>query len=182
MTTAPLLMFVPAMALLVWAAAVDVRVRRIPNWLTASLALAGLAQSWTWAQTVTPWQSFLGLCAGFGLTFALFAIGGLGGGDVKLLAGLGAWLGPMPTLMVFAGAALIGMAYVLAQAALEGRLAALFRNSAVIAVSLTHVGEMGLEQTAETGKACSASARPLPYAVPVLAAVLLVLYVNAAGG
>ncbi len=55
--------------------------------------------------------------------------------------------------MVFAGAAVIGMLYVLAQAAWEGRLAALFRNSQVIAVSLAHAGEIGLEQAAETGKA-----------------------------
>jgi prepilin peptidase CpaA len=176
MTSAGLLMCVPMLGLLTWAAAIDVRARRIPNWLTASLALAGLAQGWTWAHTVTPWQSFLGLSAGFGLTFVLFGLGALGGGDVKLLAGLGAWLGPMPTLMVFAGAALIGMLYVLVQAAWEGRLVALFRNSAVIAVSLTHAGEIGLERAAETGKACSAAARPLPYAVPILAATLIVIH------
>ena len=135
-------MCMPMLGLLTWAAAIDMRCRRIPNWLTLSLVLSGLAQSWTWAHTVSPGQSFLGLSAGFGLTFVLFGIGALGGGDVKLLAGLGAWLGPVPTLLVFAVAAVIGMVYVLAQAAGQGRLSALFRNSAVIAMSLAHAGEI----------------------------------------
>ena len=64
MTTAALLMCIPMLGLLTWAAATDIRARRIPNWLTASLALSGLAQSWTWAHTVSPWHSFLGLSAG----------------------------------------------------------------------------------------------------------------------
>lgn len=174
-----LMPFVPMLGLLVWAAAVDLRTRRIPNWLTFSLLLSGLAQSFTWAQTVTPGQAFLGFLTGFGLTFVLFGIGALGGGDVKLLAGLGAWLGPWPTLVVFAVAAIIGMVIVVVQAAAQGRLTKLFRNSAVIAMSLAQAsGPDALEGAAETGKACSDGAganKPLPYAVPVLLATLLVL-------
>ena len=169
-------MCVPMLGLLTWAAAVDVRERRIPNWLTFSLMLAGLGQSFTWARTVSPSDAFLGLLTGFGLTFALFALGAVGGGDVKLLAGIGAWLGPLPVLLVFAIEAIIGMVIVLVQAGVQGRLTKLFRNSAVIAMSLTHPGEGGLEQAAETGRACSGtSGRPLPYAVPVLLATLLVV-------
>jgi prepilin peptidase CpaA len=169
-------MCVPMLGLLTWAAVVDLRARRIPNWLTASMALAGLAQSWSWAHTVTPGQSMLGFLTGFGLTFVFFGIGAMGGGDVKLMAALGAWLGPMPTLVVFAAAAVIGMAFVVAQAAVQGRLGSLFRNSAVIAVSFANAGEIGLEQAADTGKACSGSGRPLPYAVPVLLATILTIH------
>jgi prepilin peptidase CpaA len=180
MTSAGGLMpFVPMLGLLVWAAAVDLRSRRIPNWLTFSLLLAGLAQSFAWAHTVTPGQSFLGFLTGFGLTFVLFGIGALGGGDVKLLAGLGAWLGPWPTLVVFAVAAIIGMVIVITQAAAQGRLARLFRNSAVIAMSLAQAsGPDALDGAAGAGKACSDGAgagKPLPYAVPVLLAVLLMI-------
>ena len=175
MTTGGLMMCVPMLGLLTWAAAVDVRCRRIPNWLSFSLLLAGFAQSLTWCRTVGPADACLGFLTGFGLTFALFGLGALGGGDVKLLAGIGAWLGPVPTLLVFAGAALIGMAVVVVQAAAQGRLTKLFRNSAVIAMSLAQAGESGLDQAAETGRACSGdTGRPLPYAVPVLLATLLV--------
>jgi prepilin peptidase CpaA len=177
MTTGGLLMCVPMIGLLTWAAAVDVRSRRIPNWLSFSLVLTGLGQSVTWCRTVDgPSEAFLGLLTGFALTFVLFGLGALGGGDVKLLAGIGAWLGPVPTLLVFAGAAVLGMIIVLIQAAAQGRLAKLFRNSAVIAMSLANAGESGLDQAAETGRACSGNAgRPLPYAVPVLLATLLVI-------
>ena len=94
MSTGALMMCMPMLALLAWAALIDLRDRRIPNWLTVSLALAGLAQSFTWAHTVTPGAAALGFATGFGITFVLFGLGALGGGDVKLLAGLGAWLGP----------------------------------------------------------------------------------------
>jgi prepilin peptidase CpaA len=181
MSTGGLLMCVPMVALLAWAALIDLRDRRIPNWLTVSLALAGLAQSFSWAHTVPPATAALGFVTGFGITFILFALGALGGGDVKLLAGLGAWLGPTHTLLVFAAAAIIGMVIVLAQAARRGRLKRLFQNSAVIATNLVFVGD-GLDsgQAAEMGQACSGGAgsdKPLPYAVPVFvaASVLLLL-------
>jgi prepilin peptidase CpaA len=161
--------------LLAWAAVVDLRARRIPNWLTCSLAIGGFAQSWTWAATVTPGQSLLGLLTGFALTFLPFAIGAMGGGDVKLLAAIGAWLGPVPTLVVFAAEAVIGMVFVLAQAGWEGRLTSLLRNSAVIATTYANAGQVGLERAVETGKACSGSSR-LPYAVPVLLATVLTIH------
>jgi prepilin peptidase CpaA len=176
MTSGGLLMSVPMLGLLVWAAAVDVRQRRIPNWLTFSLILSGLAQSFTWARTVSPSDACLGFLTGFALTFVMFAIGAMGGGDVKLLAGIGAWLGPWPTLTVFATEAIIGMVFVLAHAAVTGRLAKLLRNSTIIAMNFAAAGEAGagsLEQAVETGKACSSDGRHLPYAVPVLLAVLL---------
>jgi prepilin peptidase CpaA len=184
MTVTQLLMFAPMIALLVWAAVVDLRFRRIPNWLTFSLALAGLAQSFTPVHTVSPGPAALGLLTGFGVTFLLFAIGALGGGDVKLLAAIGALIGPMPALVVFAISAVIGMVIVLAQAAAQGRLTRLFRNSAVIAAALVHADGASLEQIGETGKACSgggpgATGKPLPYAVPLLLATLLTLAVAA---
>jgi prepilin peptidase CpaA len=177
MTTAGLIMCVPMLGLLTLAAAIDLRSRRIPNWLTFSLILAGFGQSFTWARTVAPADAMLGFLAGFGLTFVLFAIGALGGGDVKLMAALGCWMGPAPTLFIFAVAAIIGMMIVLAQAAAQGRLTKLFRNSAVIALSLAQAGDGGaVEQAAETGKVCSGEGKPLPYAVPVFFAVVITLF------
>src|SRR6185437_13845311 len=129
MTTGGLLMCVPMVALPTWAAAIDLRARRIPNWLTVCLMLWGFAQSFTWAHAATPGQSALGFLTGFGLTFVFFAIGAMGGGDVKLLAGVGAWLGPWPTAVVFAIEAILGMIFVLAHAACTGRLTRLLQNS-----------------------------------------------------
>src|SRR2546423_1375809 len=100
-----LLWYLPLLALVCVAAVTDVRRRRIPNWVTATVALAGLAQSFTPFALTSPMQALAGLAAGFVLTFPLYAIGGRGAGDVKLLAGIGAWLGGWPVVCVFAGAA-----------------------------------------------------------------------------
>src|SRR5439155_15034799 len=91
MSTYGLLMAAPALALLVWAALEDLRSRRIPNWLTFSLVLGGIGQSVAFGAICSPGASLLGFVVGFALPFVLFALGALGGGDVRLLAGVGAW-------------------------------------------------------------------------------------------
>jgi prepilin peptidase CpaA len=177
MTTHHLLMLLPMLALLAWAAVQDLRTRKIRNWLTLSLAWGGLLSSLFLPVLVTPRGSIFGLLVGFALPFVLFAVGALGGGDVKLLAGVGAWLGPMNVMWVFLLAAIVGLLIVLAQALAQRRCAALFRNSTVLLLNIWHVGDLGTAGVAETGKACRSVDRPLPYAVPVLAATLLVVTV-----
>ncbi|HZL34941.1 MAG TPA: A24 family peptidase [Tepidisphaeraceae bacterium] len=175
MQTLTLPHLLPLFALLIWAAMGDVRERRIRNWLTLTLAILGVGQSFMAHHTVSPGASLLGLASGFGLTFILFAMGALGGGDVKLLAGLGAWLGAGPTLAVFCLAAIIGMFIVLGQAAWQGRLAKLLHNTVLVTINVIHVREVGMEHAAATGKSCRSVERPLPYAVPVLIAVSMLV-------
>lgn len=84
------------------AAGTDLRFRRIPNYLTVPAALLGLAY-----HTLAPtgfgfWASLAGLGVGFSLLLAPWLLGGGGMGDVKLLAALGAWLGPWMILVAFA--------------------------------------------------------------------------------
>lgn len=84
---------------MVVAAASDVRSRRIPNVLTMSMLVAGLvARGWSGGPTEMVW----GLAgAATGLTSLLVPFGArwLGGGDVKLAAAAGAWLGPRGALL-----------------------------------------------------------------------------------
>jgi prepilin peptidase CpaA len=176
MGTYGILMAAPALALLAWAAAEDLRSRRIPNWLSFSLVLGGIAQSLIFSGAVTtPGMSLLGFAVGFGLTFVLFALGALGGGDVKLLAGVGAWFGPYAAVSTFAIAAVVGAVMVLAQALAQGRTRVLFRNTAVLAVNLAHVNDVGLDHAKATGQSCRSVDRPLPYAVPVLIAMSILI-------
>jgi prepilin peptidase CpaA len=73
----------------------DLRTRRIPNALTfgaAALALAFHAVTGGWAGLGS---SAGGWLVGVALFAPFFVLGGMGAGDVKLLAAIGAWLGPM---------------------------------------------------------------------------------------
>jgi prepilin peptidase CpaA len=49
-----------------------------------------------------------GAAVGLLTLLPLYAIGGMGAGDVKLMAGVGAWLGPSLTLWAFVFSALMG--------------------------------------------------------------------------
>lgn len=174
-----LLPFIPLLALLCWAAVGDVRNRLIRNWLTFALVLSGVTQSFApfgAVRTVSPADSLLGLLTGLGLPLILFVIGAIGGGDVKLLAGIGAWVGVSGVLHIFAAEAVIGMGIVLAQAVAGGRLGVLLRNSAVVAINMFYINDLGVQHVEESGRACRSVERPLPFAVPVLAATMLQLY------
>ena len=91
-----------ATLILVSTAAVwDFRQNRIPNWLTLSAIPAGILWN-TWVGGFSGLQMSLGgFAVGFGILFILFATGGGGGGDVKLMGALGAWVGVSTTLTVF---------------------------------------------------------------------------------
>ena len=171
-----LLTYLPLLVLMTWAAAIDLRQRRIPNWLTVLLMLSGIAQSFLPARTVTPFESILGVIAGAAIPFVLFAIGAVGGGDVKLMAGVGAWLGPWAAFAVFVVEKVIGLMIVLGQAAWQGRTRVLLRNSAVVAVNLLYVKDVGLEHATRTGRESRSIDKPLPFAVPALIAVVLVIF------
>ena len=92
---------VPPLVLACWMAWGDARTRRIPNYLTLGATLAGLGfqlGSHGWPGLG---QGLLGFCVGFVLLIGFYLKGGMGAGDVKALAALGAWLGPLPTLYLF---------------------------------------------------------------------------------
>ena len=76
------------------AAAVDDLTRRhIANWIPA----AALAGGFGWQMGRGGWHGALaalgGAIAGFGVFLVFYLLGGMGGGDVKLMAGFGALLG-----------------------------------------------------------------------------------------
>ena len=83
---------------LIYAMYTDLRERIIDNWLNLGIALA--APLYWWASGLTLWPD-VGIQIGFALLVSLiflgiFALGMMGGGDVKLLGALALWLPPMP--------------------------------------------------------------------------------------
>lgn len=86
----------------------DIRRHIVPNAVTLPLLAVGVSyQLWLGSFDELLWGLIFG--AGFGLVGWL--VGGFGGGDMKLMAAAGAWLGPGDSLDVFLLAALIGVAW-----------------------------------------------------------------------
>ncbi len=92
----------------VWISWSDLRTRKIPNYLTLSAALAGLLYHLLVSGMSGLTSAMLGLCLGFGFLILPYILGGMGAGDVKALAALGAWLGPFGTLCLFCYMAIAG--------------------------------------------------------------------------
>src|SRR5947209_8144160 len=82
-------------------AAVDYRAQRIPNWLTVPAAFLGLAYNGLAPHGIGLGWSLAGFAIGFALLLLPWILGGGGMGDVKMLAALGAWLGPLAILIAF---------------------------------------------------------------------------------
>lgn len=92
------------------AAVTDVRRFRIYNMLTIPLLLVGLLyHAFMGAESFV--MSGLGVLMGCMLLLPLYLAGGMGAGDVKLMAGLGAWLGPVVILKVLLVSCLINGVY-----------------------------------------------------------------------
>ena len=93
---------------LIVAAVIDGWKLKVPNWLTFPLILSGWAVSgWYCGWAGLAW-SMAGTAVGLGLLLPAYAIGGMGAGDVKLLAGVGAWVGVTVTFYAFCVSAIFG--------------------------------------------------------------------------
>ena len=96
---------------LVVAAVIDGLKLKVPNWITFPMIISG----WIYSATLSPyagWEglmySLIGTVVGLALLLPAYAIGGMGAGDVKLLAGVGAWVWGTTTLYAFAVSAIVG--------------------------------------------------------------------------
>jgi prepilin peptidase CpaA len=96
---------------LIVAAVIDGLKLKVPNWITFPMIISG----WIYSATLSPyagWEglmySVIGTVVGLALLLPLYAIGGMGAGDVKLLAGVGAWVWGTSTLYAFAVSAIVG--------------------------------------------------------------------------
>ena len=98
-------------------AVIDARTGLLPDALTLPLLWIGLARAWL-AGALSVHEAVAGAMLGYGLLYGLcqgFRLlrgrDGMGHGDFKLAAMLGAWLGPWMLLHVLSGACLLAVAY-----------------------------------------------------------------------
>ncbi len=99
---------------LILAAVIDGFELKVPNWLTFPMIITG----WAYSLSAASWAgesmwaglgwSMVGTAVGLALLLPLYAIGGMGAGDVKLMAGVGAWVHATHTFYAFCATAIVG--------------------------------------------------------------------------
>jgi Flp pilus assembly protein protease CpaA len=117
----------------------DLRWRRIPNLLTLPLLVAGLAAAGAMRGGAGLADSLAG-CLLLGIPYvALFLFAGGGGGDAKLMAAIGAWVGFASGISVLLAVAVSGGVLGLAFAASRGRLRPVLNNLRVMGEGVCRV-------------------------------------------
>jgi prepilin peptidase CpaA len=172
-------LLLPMLLMLALAAGIDLKHRRIPNWLTVTLASWGFVASMSWSTPIaSPWLSLAGAGVGLALNLPLFALRIRGGGDVKLFGAVGAWIGPLPLLFVFVLSTVLAMVLAVFQAISARKLRPVLENSATLAVGLVHGTRGGLAAMTDAEGEFRSADRHVPYAVPVLVSVIALIAMN----
>lgn len=93
---------------LIVAAVIDGWKLKVPNLITFPMIISG----WVYSTAYHGWEglvwSLVGTAVGLALLMPAYAIGGMGAGDVKLLAGVGAWIWGTDTAYAFCVSAIVG--------------------------------------------------------------------------
>ena len=162
-----------ALALLcaTWASVHDVRERRIPNRLTGPAVVLALTLHFA----LSGWSSvamatLAGILAG-GAMLVFFLAGGMGAGDVKLMAALGWFVGMHSVGTVLVATALCGAACAVFLAMRRGMLRQTLRNTCVL---VDHHGTHGLVAHPERNVQSPYQLR-MPFAVPMAMGCLIAL-------
>ena len=151
-----------------FAALLDLKTRRIPNWLVlAGLAVALLLRGMLGMDALM--TGFIGAGIGLGVGYTLFALGVLGGGDGKLLMAVGACFGgPGPIVGALLAIALAGGVLGLLWAARSGVLLPILLNTGQTMKYLLTFGRAGSLRTMDSPGTLS-----VPYGVAIAAGSLI---------
>ncbi|MEW6251281.1 MAG: A24 family peptidase [Planctomycetota bacterium] len=170
---------------ILYASWIDYSARRVPNWLNALIAAAGLlvqglAFGWYAPGVGGVGWGLLGLAVGLGVLIVPWLMHGMGAGDVKLMAAIGCWLGPWLTLVSFATGAILGGGVAVLMIYSSGRAVHALVNLQTILLKMrrfeTAFGEFGGART------FGATSQLLPYGVPLTAGTIAVLFTCYLGG
>jgi prepilin peptidase CpaA len=161
----------PTLIVLAVATFTDLRSRRIPNWLVYPFLLAGIAVSgWLYGGPGIV-ESLAGLGVGVLIYGFLYWMGGMGAGDVKLCAAIGAWIGPSQLIIALVITAIAGGIMALCWAAFGGFLKELFTGAGELVFDWK---ERGMRRDPDISLA-NPLKRKMPY-VPAIAIGTLVSF------
>jgi prepilin peptidase CpaA len=157
----------------------DIRSRRIPNWLSGGMMLGGVAINFVSFGPAGVYASLTGLLVLLAVLLPPFALGGIGGGDVKMMAALGALLGPLRALTALIIGSILGGVVMVAHLARRGRLReklAATRHLCSAAVSARSIAPLKLSSDGP-------DVVLLPYSVPLgVGAIAVMLLSGVIGG
>ena len=162
------------LAVVVLACWYDLRTRRLPNPLTLGGAAVALLHAAYITGAGGAVASISGWAVGLLLFLPFFALGGLGAGDVKLLAAVGAWLGPGPALWVALYAAMAGGVMAVVVGLATGYLGQALKN---VSFLMTFWQTVGLKPAPELTLAGARGPR-LPYALAIAAGTAAQLWLG----
>lgn len=141
----------------------DVRERRIPNWLTGPALVLGLGlHAVLGGMAQCGWALLAAVIAG-GIFLVFYAAGGMGAGDVKLMAALAAIVGPSHVAVLLIATVIAGGVFAVGFALYRGALRRTLGNVVAIAV---HHRTNGFAEHPELNVRNDAALR-LPYALPI---------------
>ncbi|MGI4854133.1 MAG: A24 family peptidase [Janthinobacterium lividum] len=160
------------------AAVTDLRSRRIPNWLTGSGFFAGLLLHFVYGGLPATGRALLAALIAGGIFFVFCLAGGMGAGDVKLIAAVGSLAGLSSIAGVLIATALLGAIVAIITAVVNGRLRETFANAGSL---LAHHQANGMAPHPELNVR-NASMLRLPYAIPIVGGCLAMLLTSLYGG
>jgi prepilin peptidase CpaA len=125
-------------AMVVAAAAFDIRSRKIPNWLTLGGMAAGIGLQ-ALLHGLTGFRlSVEGLALGFGVYLAFYCLRAMGAGDVKLMGAVGAFAGPVLWFHVFLATSVAAGILALWLSLAKGRFRQTLWNIGYLILELIH--------------------------------------------
>jgi prepilin peptidase CpaA len=151
--------------ILIEAAIIDGRCLRVPNWLTFHFLAGGLIFAFWKGGSALLLTSIAGASVGLLTLLPLYSIGGMGAGDVKLMAGVGAWIGPWLAVWAFVSTALVGAVIALAMIVQSGEL---YRHVAMMhSIGLEVLTIRNPVTLSERAAQRKPTMKLLPYGIPI---------------
>jgi len=155
-------------------AIIDFRSRRIPNWLTLPAVIVGLVLHSALLGLNGTVESLLGTLSGFFLLFFFYAVGGMGAGDVKLLAAVGSFLGPKLVFCAFIWMCLSGGCLAVIVVSYKRAFAQTIRNLKLLAFGwLT-----GSQESISSMSLKNPSLHKIPYGIPIAVGTVLAIWLQ----
>ena len=124
----------PVFAMVSTASVVDIRTRRIPNWLTLPSLLAGVVMNAIGSGWSGVTHSVEGIALAIAMVGVLCAIRAMGLGDLKLCAAVGAWIGPASLAFALVVTAMAGGVLAIAYATWRGNLGVVLGRTASLSL------------------------------------------------